>query len=55
MPPQALLKQALPFLAPSEASDSADRGRWVGIDRRDPGSRGDGQMPSCEEERTWLL
>lgn len=38
-----------------EASDSADRGRWVGIDRRDPGSWGDGQMPSCEEERTWLL
>lgn len=33
-----------------EASDSADGVAWVRT-----GSWGDGQMPSCQEERTWLL
>lgn len=28
---------------------------WVGTDHEAPGSWGDGQMPFCREERTWLL
>ena len=62
--PQAPLKQVPHFLpvSPSlywpqpqfmeEALYAPDR---VRIDRRAPGSWGDGQIPVCQEERTWLL
>lgn len=62
--PQAPLKQVSHFLpmSPSlhwpqpqfmeEALYAPDR---VRIDRRAPGSSSDGQIPVCQEERTWLL
>lgn len=63
--PGNLLKQAPSFLCPSpplllgppqkeETSNSADGVGCAGVDGG-PESRGDGQMPSRQDERTWLL
>lgn len=62
--PRALLKQASPFLSPylGPGLNLWRRPRtlqtgveWVRNDCRAPGSWDDGQMPSCQGERTWLL